>query len=42
MRYALSEAEWKIIRPILPSKPRGACLLVVRFTADAVRDRLCA
>ena len=23
MRYALSETEWKIIQPILPSKPRG-------------------
>ena len=23
MRYALSDIEWKIIRPILPSKPRG-------------------
>ena len=23
MRYALSEAEWTIIQPILPSKPRG-------------------
>jgi transposase len=23
MRYALSETEWNIIQPILPSKPRG-------------------
>ena len=23
MRYALSETEWRIIQPILPSKPRG-------------------
>src|SRR4029079_18902097 len=23
MRYALSEAEWKIIQPILPTKSRG-------------------
>ena len=23
MQYALSETEWKIIRPALPDKPRG-------------------
>jgi transposase len=23
MRYALNETEWRIIQPILPSKPRG-------------------
>jgi len=23
MRYALSDAEWRLIEPILPCKPRG-------------------
>jgi len=23
MRYALTDAEWKLIEPVLPSKPRG-------------------
>ena len=24
-RYDLSEAEWRLIEPLLPNKPAGAC-----------------
>ncbi len=36
MRYALTEREWQIIQPILPSKPRGIPRVDDRRVLDGI------
>ena len=38
MRYALSDAEWRLIEPILPCKPRVRLLVQAREVRGHGRD----